>query len=149
MIVSLVAAIEPSSYDMGKVTFTDITCGSLVIRMGIKRDRKGLKSILSLLPLLGVTYLFGFIQFNEALRYLFIVLNSTQGVVFCVFHCILDDQVREAIRKLCKKQSLGSQTETLIAMTSDGRMRTGRKSQGDEKKDCEVVLDERVKEEAI
>ena len=39
MIVSLVAAIEPSSYDMGKVTFTDITCGSLVIRMGIKRDR--------------------------------------------------------------------------------------------------------------
>lgn len=77
-------------------------------------------------------------------------LCSTQLRESCfVFHCILDDQVREAIRKLCKKQSLGSQTETSIAMTSDGRMRTGRKSQGDEKKDCEVVLDERVKEEAI
>lgn len=97
--------------------------------------KKGLKNILALLPLLGVTYLFGFIQFNEALRYLFIVLNSTQ--------------VQEAIRKLSKKQSLGSKTETSIAMTSDGRMRTGRKSQGDEEKGCEVVLDERVEEEAI
>ena len=48
-----------------------------------------------------------------------------------VFH-----KVREAIRKLSKKQSLGSKTETSIAMTSDGRMRTGRKSQGDEEKGC-------------
>lgn len=31
--------LNRQSYDMGKVTFTDITCGSLVIRMGIKRDR--------------------------------------------------------------------------------------------------------------
>lgn len=41
--------------------------------------RRGLKSVAALLPLLGVTWLLGFVvQWSEVLLYLFIILNSTQ-----------------------------------------------------------------------
>lgn len=42
-------------------------------------DRRGLKSVAALLPLLGATWLLGFVvQWSEVLLYLFIILNSTQ-----------------------------------------------------------------------
>ncbi|XP_068707413.1 corticotropin-releasing factor receptor 1-like [Montipora foliosa] len=66
--------------------------------------KKGLRSIIALLPLLGVTSLLGFlIKFHYALTYVYILLNSTQGVVFFIFHCVLDDQVQDALRKLRAK----------------------------------------------
>lgn len=41
--------------------------------------RKGMRSIVALLPLLGVTYTLGyFISFHTVVAYLFILLNSTQ-----------------------------------------------------------------------
>lgn len=69
----------------------------------ITRTRKGLKSVAVLLPLLGVTWLFGFfVDFHEALDYIFIVLTSTQGMVFCVFHCLLDGQVRKTFNQILR-----------------------------------------------
>ncbi|XP_074614543.1 adhesion G-protein coupled receptor D1-like [Acropora palmata] len=66
--------------------------------------RKGLRSIIALLPLLGVTWLLGFfIEFHAILTYLFIWLNSIQGVVFFIFHCTLDDEVQGAMRKFLVK----------------------------------------------
>ena len=47
-------------------------------------QRKGLRSMLALLPLLGVTYILGyFLQFHIAVQYLFVLLNSTQ---VCCLH---------------------------------------------------------------
>ncbi|CAH3033598.1 unnamed protein product [Porites lobata] len=70
-------------------------------RDAITRTRKGLKSVAALLPLLGVTWIFGLlVNIHEALDYIFILLTSTQGIVFCIFHCILDAQVRSSIRKI-------------------------------------------------
>ena len=44
-----------------------------------KLHRRGLRSIVALLPLLGVTYVVGFsIEFHLALGYVFILLNSSQ-----------------------------------------------------------------------
>ncbi|XP_068742843.1 uncharacterized protein [Montipora capricornis] len=66
--------------------------------------KKGLRSIIALLPLLGVTSLLGFfIEFHYTLTYVYILLNSTQGVVFFIFHCVLDDEVQDALRKLRAK----------------------------------------------
>ncbi|KAM7446704.1 hypothetical protein ABFA07_005055 [Porites harrisoni] len=60
----------------------------------VKFARKGLRSMLALLPLLGVTYILGyFLQFHIAVQYLFVLLNSSQGVTFTIFHCVFDDQV--------------------------------------------------------
>ncbi|KAL9982927.1 hypothetical protein ACROYT_G005042 [Oculina patagonica] len=165
VIVGLIAAIKPSTFDMGKTQYKDITCGSLKLTAEVQRNRcwingslwiykgpilvilvanlvlftillrvifgkisskygkdhvkiskKGLRSIVALLPLLGVTWLVGFfIEFHIVVGYVFILLNSTQGIVFFIFHCVLDDQVQEAVRKLFVKKQAGSRTRATPA----------------------------------
>ncbi|CAH3188980.1 unnamed protein product, partial [Porites evermanni] len=73
----------------------------------VKFARKGLRSMLALLPLLGVTYILGyFLQVHIAVQYLFVLLNSTQGVTFTIFHCVFDDQITEGLKKLCGKNTV-------------------------------------------
>jgi len=56
-------------YPQDKVTFT----------------KRGMRIIMTLLPLLGITYLVGFfLEFHTAVRYLFIMLNSTQVQHFII-----------------------------------------------------------------
>ncbi|CAH3032540.1 unnamed protein product, partial [Porites lobata] len=148
VIVGLVAAIRPSSYDMRKNFYKNITCGSFKIAAKIERTRcwingsqwiykgpvlaillinlilfviilrvvfgkisskygknkidaarRGIRSTVALLPLLGVTWLLGFfVDFHDSVKYAYILVNSLMGLVFCIFHCVLDDQVREALR---------------------------------------------------
>ncbi|KAL9982453.1 hypothetical protein ACROYT_G004496 [Oculina patagonica] len=147
VIVGLIAAIRPETYDMSKTYYKDVMCGSLKLTAEIMRDRcwlhdgewlykapilaillvnlaifvvllrviftkistkyqtdnvektkRGLKSVAALLPLLGVTWLLGFVvHWSEVLLYLFIILNSLQGLAFCIFHSLLDDQIRESL----------------------------------------------------
>ncbi|CAH3022119.1 unnamed protein product, partial [Porites evermanni] len=163
VMVGLVAAIRPVSFDMSKPLTVDITCGSLNLTARTERERcwingslwiykgpilaillvnlvlfvilirvifgkisskygnnrviaarKGLRSTIALLPLLGVTWLVGFfIELHYAVGYLFILLNSTQGVLFAIFHCFLDDQVQEAIRKFCPRISAHNSIRTM------------------------------------
>ncbi|XP_066029944.1 uncharacterized protein [Pocillopora verrucosa] len=78
----------------------------------VEKTRKGLRSIAALLPLLGVTWLLGFfIHWSEVLAYLFIILNSSQGLVFCIFHGVLDDQVRESLLRSTTRTRLGMMTQ--------------------------------------
>ncbi|XP_027041930.1 adhesion G-protein coupled receptor D1-like isoform X3 [Pocillopora damicornis] len=161
VVVGLIAAIRPVTYDMSKTYYKDVTCGSLKLSAEIIRDRcwlndgewlykgpilailvvnlvifvillrviftkiskkyqtdnvektrKGLRSIAALLPLLGVMWLLGFfIHWSEVLAYLFIILNSTQGLVFCIFHGFLDDQVRESLLRSIRRTRLGMMTQ--------------------------------------
>ncbi|CAH3153286.1 unnamed protein product, partial [Pocillopora meandrina] len=68
-------------------------------------SRKGLKAIFALLPLLGVTFLLGFfVDCHVAVEYAFVLLNSIQGVLFFICHCVLDDQVRNAMNKMLRKR---------------------------------------------
>ena len=68
-----------------EITFNFICCNKA--SHIFKLHRRGLKSIVALLPLLGVTYVVGFfIEFHLALGYIFILLNSTQ-VCFCCCWC--------------------------------------------------------------
>ncbi|KAM7430969.1 hypothetical protein ABFA07_018409 [Porites harrisoni] len=148
VIVGLVAAIRPSSYDMRKSFYKNMTCGSFKIAAKIERTRcwingsqwiykgpvlaillinlilfviilrvvfgkisskygknkidaarRGIRSTVALLPLLGVTWLLGFfVDFHDSVKYAYILVNSLMGLVFCIFHCVLDDQAREALR---------------------------------------------------
>jgi len=81
--------------------------------------------------LLGVTWLLGFfIEFHTAIAYLFILLNSTQGIVFTIFHCLFDEQVREGLRNKLgtkhkvtiktKKSSPAKNTGTAVVITDIG-----------------------------
>ncbi|XP_050415317.1 cadherin EGF LAG seven-pass G-type receptor 3 [Patella vulgata] len=77
--------------------------------------RISLKAAVVLLPLLGLTWTLAFFAINtdgtEALAYVFTYLftigNAFQGVVFFVFHCLMNVDVRSAFeRRYRRKKSL-------------------------------------------
>ncbi|XP_076114958.1 adhesion G protein-coupled receptor B1-like isoform X1 [Mytilus galloprovincialis] len=65
------------------------------------KSKIGLKSMCVILPLFGVTWVLGAFSLNEDLvmfQYLFAIFNSLQGLFICVFHCCLNEQVRQGYR---------------------------------------------------
>lgn len=65
-----------------------------------EKIKLGIKCSIVLIPLLGITWVFGVLAFDQAtvvFLYLFAILNSLQGLFIFVFHCIFDQQVRSAI----------------------------------------------------
>ncbi|EDO29167.1 predicted protein, partial [Nematostella vectensis] len=58
--------------------------------------RAGLKGMVVLLPLLGLTWVFGLMAVDEktiAFQYIFAILNSLQGLFIFAFHCIGNSEV--------------------------------------------------------
>ncbi|XP_028410418.1 adhesion G protein-coupled receptor E2-like isoform X2 [Dendronephthya gigantea] len=83
----------------------------------LKRVKVGLKGSAILLPLLGLTWVFGLLVFNRdtiAFKYLFAIFNSLQGFVIFVFHVLLNSKVHEAIRTEKKAAKLPHTTYAFI-----------------------------------
>ncbi|XP_040580537.1 adhesion G protein-coupled receptor L3 isoform X2 [Lepeophtheirus salmonis] len=60
----------------------------------------------SLLCVLGITWIFGFAYFSEGfawVAYIFVVLNSLQGVFILIFHVLLNEKARQDTRRFFKK----------------------------------------------
>ncbi|XP_070537668.1 adhesion G-protein coupled receptor D1-like [Ptychodera flava] len=71
-------------------------------------------------PLLGLTWIFGVFSVNAQtafFQFLFVTLNSIQGVVMFIFHCLLNDEVKKALQ--LKKQKLASSAEYSTSMTTN------------------------------
>ena len=50
-----------------------------------------------LLPIFGLTWLFGIFGFSAdavAAMYIFVIMNSSQGLLIFIFHCALNQEVR-------------------------------------------------------
>ena len=65
----------------------------------IEKVKAGIKASMVMLPLLGLTWLFGLLGFSPdaiVFKYLFAVLNSLQGLAIFIFHCALNKEVRKA-----------------------------------------------------
>ena len=63
----------------------------------IEKVKAGVKASAVILPLLGITWLFGLLSFNSStvvFKYLFAITNSLQGLMIFIFHCLLNEQVR-------------------------------------------------------
>ena len=63
----------------------------------IEKVKAGIKASAVILPLLGITWLFGLLAFNSAtiaFKYIFAIANSLQGFMIFIFHCLLNKQVR-------------------------------------------------------
>ncbi|EDO39196.1 predicted protein, partial [Nematostella vectensis] len=59
-------------------------------------SRALVKAFVTLLPILGLTWLFGFLAFNNKtvmFEYLFAIFNSMQGFLIFVFYCLLSSEV--------------------------------------------------------
>ncbi|XP_028409034.1 adhesion G-protein coupled receptor D1-like [Dendronephthya gigantea] len=62
--------------------------------------RTSLRALFVLLPIFGLTWLFGIFGFSSdavAAMYLFVILNSSQGLLIFIFHCALNQEVRKII----------------------------------------------------
>ncbi|XP_022793709.1 adhesion G protein-coupled receptor L1-like isoform X1 [Stylophora pistillata] len=71
--------------------------------------RAGVNGMIVLLPLLGLTWVFGLLAINKdtiAFQYLFAILNSLQGLFIFAFHCIGNTEVRVAYKRLHEKRTL-------------------------------------------
>ncbi|XP_028397473.1 adhesion G protein-coupled receptor E1-like isoform X3 [Dendronephthya gigantea] len=68
----------------------------------VKDVRSSLKASITLLPLLGICWIFGFLQLNRdtiVFSYIFVILNGSQGFCFLVFHCLRNNEVKTAWTK--------------------------------------------------
>ncbi|KAL9963228.1 hypothetical protein ACROYT_G032406 [Oculina patagonica] len=62
--------------------------------------RLGIRACVVLVPLLGVTWLFGFLSPSHiAFTYIFVILNSTQGFSIFFFHCLRNSEIRERFKR--------------------------------------------------
>ena len=60
-----------------------------------------MKSVLILTPILGVNWIFGLLAVNKKLtvfEFLFVIINSLQGLLIFIFHCVGSSEV-----SICKK----------------------------------------------
>lgn len=76
----------------------------------IGRVKAGVKASAVILPLLGITWLFGLLSFNSntiTFKYIFAIFNSLQGLVIFIFHCVLNKQIKDAIKRKRDKTSTG------------------------------------------
>lgn len=66
----------------------------------IQQIRVGMKACLMLIPLLGVTWLFGLLSpFHKAFVYIFTILNSTQGFLIFLLHCMRNSEIRDRLKR--------------------------------------------------
>ncbi|XP_072018171.1 adhesion G-protein coupled receptor D1-like [Amphiura filiformis] len=67
--------------------------------------RSGLKTAFMLLPMLGITWIFGLLaNFTIVFAYLFTIFNSVEGVWLVVVCCVLNMEVREAVLSMWQRQ---------------------------------------------
>ena len=62
-----------------------------------RKVKVGLRGSAVLLPLLGLTWVFGLLVFNRetiVFKYLFAICNSLQGVMIFIFHVLINRKVR-------------------------------------------------------
>ncbi|XP_056016626.1 adhesion G protein-coupled receptor L3-like isoform X2 [Ostrea edulis] len=87
-------------------------CSSTIVSKGAKkRASAGIKSISILLPVLGVTWVFGLLSINDdtiVLQYIFSILNSFQGLFIFTAKCILNKKVRKAFMKTISNKEIES-----------------------------------------
>ncbi|CAH3152075.1 unnamed protein product [Pocillopora meandrina] len=62
--------------------------------------RLAMKTCVVMVPLLGVTWLFGLLlPLHKAFAYIFTLLNSTQGFLIFALHCMRNSQIRERFKR--------------------------------------------------
>ncbi|XP_027040094.1 adhesion G-protein coupled receptor D1-like [Pocillopora damicornis] len=85
----------------------------------IQRVRLGIKACVLMIPLLGITWLFGLLSpLHKAFTYIFIILNSTQGVLIFILHCMRNSEIRERLEGKIKTETIGQVRARMKARTN-------------------------------
>ncbi|XP_078332604.1 uncharacterized protein LOC111126761 isoform X2 [Crassostrea virginica] len=104
------------------VTLIRVLCATSVMMKSTlkKKAASGLRSLGTLLPVLGVTWLFGILAVNEnaeVFQYLFILANSLQGFFIFVSHVVMNKRLMQGLRT--KYPSLGVLTSLVEPSKKD------------------------------
>ncbi|XP_062601068.1 adhesion G-protein coupled receptor D1-like [Saccostrea cucullata] len=95
-----------------------------------KRTIAGIKSICTLLPVLGVTWLFGLLSINEdvvVFQYIFSLLNSFQGLFIFISKCLLNKKIRELLRERIHIEGSESWRSRFYSLLSSNTVSTNTK----------------------
>ncbi|XP_061176830.1 adhesion G-protein coupled receptor D1-like [Saccostrea echinata] len=86
-----------------------------------KRTLAGIRSICTLLPVLGVTWLFGLLSINDdvvVFQYIFSLLNSFQGLFIFISKCLLNKKIRKLLSGSIHKKDSENWRSRLYALLS-------------------------------
>ncbi|CAB3980612.1 adhesion G- coupled receptor D1-like [Paramuricea clavata] len=101
--IGLILLINLAIFIMALQSTLSSNTATTMITVGTLRKAKlGLKASAILLPLLGLTWVFGLLVFNRdtiVFKYLFTICNSLQGMMIFVFHVLINKKVHDAISK--------------------------------------------------
>ncbi|XP_062572839.1 adhesion G-protein coupled receptor D1-like [Saccostrea cucullata] len=81
----------------------------------------GIKSICTLLPVLGVTWLFGLLSINEdvvVFQYIFASLNSFQGLFIFISKCLLSKKIKKSLGERIQKKDSENWRSRLFTLLS-------------------------------
>ncbi|XP_052078889.1 adhesion G protein-coupled receptor B1-like [Mytilus californianus] len=96
-----------------------------------QKAKAGIKSICVIFPLFGITWVLGAFSVNEDLvvfQYLFAVFNSLQGFFICLFHCFLNQQVKQGYEHFQRRRRAIRLMESKSLSSSDYQTRKTRVS---------------------
>jgi len=75
----------------------------------VQQTKAGAKAMIILMPILGLSWVFGILAVNEAtivFQYLFCIFNSLQGFFIFIVYVIGNSEVRSAFKRLQERHSL-------------------------------------------
>ncbi|CAH3150594.1 unnamed protein product, partial [Pocillopora meandrina] len=82
----------------------ELTANQQVNESQTEQIRLGVRACVVLAPLLGVTWLIGFlVPLHIAFSYIFVILNSTQGLFIFFFHCLGNSEIRGRFKRRVQK----------------------------------------------
>ncbi|XP_061176828.1 adhesion G-protein coupled receptor D1-like [Saccostrea echinata] len=92
---------------------------------GRKKILAGIRSICTLLPVLGVTWLFGLLSINDdvvVFQYIFSLLNSFQGLFIFISKCLLSKKIRRSLSKCIHKKGSENWRSRLYSLLSNNML---------------------------
>lgn len=106
------------------VSLVRVLCATSVMTKSSlhKKATAGLRSLGTLLPVLGVTWVFGIMAINEdtdIFQYIFVAANSLQGFFIFVSHVLMNNKVMQGLRNkypafsLCKRKTKHRKIESV------------------------------------
>ncbi|XP_071786308.1 uncharacterized protein [Asterias amurensis] len=105
-----------------KVMMTSLTAREKSKDSDTSQIKTGMKAAMVLLPLLGLTWVFGYLSVSSytlVFTYLFAICNSLQGLFFFIAHCVMNIEVKKAYeRRYGRKRALHSMTTSSTAPMS-------------------------------
>ncbi|XP_052259292.1 adhesion G-protein coupled receptor D1-like [Dreissena polymorpha] len=121
----MLVVVLMNMFVLGLVVKVFLTLKTISEKTELARLRGSLRAMLTLLPLLGLTWILGLlVPINVVFHYFFVIANTVQGMCIFFLHCICNDEIR---RKFREKRRRWSTTRTLseVDMAFPGRRKLG------------------------